>query len=508
MKKLEKVLLFVVVYAVMLTVGTSVSIAGDDHYNGHNRGTVDFGVMVERALNRNSERLFGFEKPLRESAAETVSPYRTEEQEAKAQLLAAEGLEVQYLTRNAANKTDQMVFFPEGSPTHLIACVEGKRKVIGTYPDGSDKYNPSVQRIDLATGDVETILRGMSRCDGIRTTAWGTILATEETTDGGAYEILDPLFTTGQTIIDRTTGEVTDPVHIAKRTALPTIAWEGLTILPTGVVIGGDELRPGTDRPDSDGGSIFKFVPDNLFSGNGNIAGLSSSPLTSGVVNAMQISCREASSSKFPQFGQGCEVGQGTWVEVNAATARTDADAKGATGYYRPEDLHLDSMFSDKDFPGAVRFCWTNTGREKAYNFAEIMCAVDYDPANPESLVVANRFVEGDPDFNSFDNLAFQPVTGNLYVIEDHKNGDIFACLPDGADRDIKSDGCVKTMSVKDSSAEPTGFIFSADGKTAYLSIQHSNDDLMSLFDDYPTDDVLKITGFSAGRRGHHRRDR
>lgn len=33
------------------------------------------------------------------------------------------------------------------------------------------------------------------------------------------------------------------------------------------------------------------------------------------------------------------------------------------------------------------------------------------------------------------------PVTGNIYVIEDHANGDVFACLPDGADRDIISQG-------------------------------------------------------------------
>jgi secreted PhoX family phosphatase len=90
--------------------------------------------------------------------------------------------------------------------------------------------------------------------------------------------------------------------------------------------------------------------------------------------------------------------------------------------------------------------------------------------------VVVNRFIEGDPDFNSFDNLDFQPHTGNLYVIEDHPNGDIFACLREGRDRDLKSDGCVKLLSVKNSSAEPTGFIFSPDGHTAYLSIQHSDD--------------------------------
>jgi hypothetical protein len=112
------------------------------------------------------------------------------------------------------------------------------------------------------------------------------------------------------------------------------------------------------------------------------------------------------------------------------------------------------------------------------------------------AVATANRFVEGDADFNSVDNLAFQPGSGIMYVIEDHANGDIFACLPDGEDRDVKTDGCVKVLSVKDSSAEPTGLIFSADGTTAYLSIQHSDDANMPKVDDYPTDDILKITGF------------
>jgi secreted PhoX family phosphatase len=116
--------------------------------------------------------------------------------------------------------------------------------------------------------------------------------------------------------------------------------------------------------------------------------------------------------------------------------------------------------------------------------------------SNTQRTVVVNRFVEGDTDFNSFDNLDFQPHTGNMYVIEDHNNGDIFACLPDGADRDIKTDGCVKILSVKDSSAEPTGFLFDASGTTAYVSIQHSNDSLMPTVDGYGTDDIIRITGF------------
>jgi secreted PhoX family phosphatase len=185
---------------------------------------------------------------------------------------------------------------------------------------------------------------------------------------------------------------------------------------------------------------------------------------------------------------------------VNAANARAEADEKGATGHYRPEDLHQDPLFADPTAPDAVRFCWTDTQNEGAKSFAEVACAVDAAPltaAADQRTVVVSRFVEGDEDFNSFDNLDFQPVTGNLYVIEDHSHGDIFACLRDGADRDHKTDGCVKVISVKDSSAEPTGFIFDATGTTAYLSIQHSDDDLMPEVDDYPTDDVLKITGFN-----------
>jgi hypothetical protein len=111
--------------------------------------------------------------------------------------------------------------------------------------------------------------------------------------------------------------------------------------------------------------------------------------------------------------------------------------------------------------------------------------------------IIVNRFVEGDAEFNSLDNLAFQPVTGNLFVLEDHKNGDIFSCLPDGTDRDIKTDGCVRILSIKDQTAEPTGFGFFGDGRSALLSIQHSNDDLMPTHDDYATDDIILITGFS-----------
>ena len=446
----------------------------------------DFGVEVEDRLASRANHLFGISKPLADSAPPTVGPYRTLTQTAGDQLAAAKGLKVEYLTRDAADLTDMLAFFPASAPTHLITCVEGARQTLA-----NGKLNPAVQRINLATGVVETLLRGMSRCDGIRTTPWGTILATEETGDGAAYEILDPLNVTEQSVLNRATGQVSDPSRIVKRTALPIMAWEGLEVLPSGVVIGGDELRPGTGTANSDGGALFKFVPATPRVSSGLITNLSQSPLSAGSVFALQVSC----VNNTQQYGQGCEIGNGAWIAVGAATARADANSKGATGYYRPEDLHADPAFAG---PG-VRVCWTNTGNEDAKNYAEVICGVDAEPLTADATrrtVVVNRFVEGDEDFNSFDNLDFQPGTKNLYVIEDHDNGDIFACLPDGLDRDIKTDGCVKVFSVKDSSAEPTGFIFSADGKTAYVAIQHSNDTNMPQVDGYGTDDIIKITGF------------
>lgn len=455
----------------------------------------DFGAKVEHMLKSQSEMLFGFNRPLVESAPATTGAYRSATQSAYDQILLARGLRAQYLSREVANKTDMMALYPAAHPTHLISCVEGGREVIGALADGSAKYNPSVQRIELATGKVETILRGMDRCDGILTTDWGTILATEETDDGSAVEIMNPLSVTEQTMLDRGApglpADVTDPDNIAKRYNLPTIAWEGLTVLPTGVVIGGDEERPGSGGPNADGGAIFKFVPTVPRLDGSMITDLAQSPLVMGSSYAMQVSC----VNNKQQVGQGCEVGNAAWVQIDAATARVDADAKLATGFYRPEDLHSDPLYTG---PG-VRFCWTNTGNEGAKHYGEVMCGIDSDPlvaeANTRSVEI-NRFVEGDLDFNSFDNLAFQPGTGNLYVIEDHNNGDVFACLQDGADRDIKSDGCVKMLSVKDTSAEPTGFMFSNDGSTAYVSIQHSDDSNMPMIDDYATDDLIMITGF------------
>ncbi|MDO8360353.1 MAG: hypothetical protein Q7T08_09975 [Devosia sp.] len=452
----------------------------------------DFGVDRDKLLADRSLELFGIEAPLAEGAAPTAEEgYRTLDQTPADELAMAPGLTATFVTRTAADSLDMMALWPAANPTHLIGCIEGDREEIAP-----GKFNPSVQAISLGDGAVTTLLRGMVSCDGIRTTPWGTIVATEEEDDGGVYEIIDPLAIEDVVVKDRATGEVSDPAHVVKRTSMAVIAWEGFLATPEGVVIGGDELRPGTGAADADGGAIFKFIPATLHTGAA-ITGLEQSPLVAGKTYAMQVQCQ---ASKI-QFGQGCEIGKAAWIEVDPANARADALKKGATGYYRPEDLHQDMSYTS----AGIRFCGANTGNEGADNYAEVVCAIDLAPteapaADAEGKLVftttVNRFVEGDADANSFDNLSFQGNLSTLYVIEDHPNGDIWACLADGADRDIKTDGCVRVFAVKDTSAEPTGFLFSDDGLTAYVSIQHSDDSKVDKVDDYGTDDLIKITGF------------
>ena len=514
----------------------------------------DFGEAVEKKLHNHSHKLFGFKKPLAESASTAVD--RAPGQPASDRQLLAKGLKATFIARNVAYKADMIAFWPDDiNYTHLMVCNEDGRK--GTTPAGNDGINSSVQRIEVSTGKVETILHGMDRCDGIRTTQWGTVLATEEAgASGGAYEIINPLTTSGHWIADRGgqggSADIRDGIDsavdsetIVKRTALVSQSWEGLEVLDNGVVIGGDELRAGNGPAgfDSDGGAIFRFVPSTLYDCGertrpgqlcpNTISDLDESPFVSGKNYALATAC-----TGNDDVGQGCEFGEGKWVEVGAATARADANDNGATGYCRPEDLHIDRESPRFNGGDGISWCWTNTC---AGGEGEVLCVTESDAtvdaqgevydSNFDKMLLANagggeaqswvrRFVDGDEEMRNHDNLDIQPVTSNVYVIEDYNDlddggtgGDIWACLPDGNDRDRKTDGCVRMLSITDIDAEPSGFIFDGTGKVAFYHVQHGQQ-VEGLYDwtsnmlDGKTDDLIMITGFELpGRDDDDRHD-
>ena len=67
------------------------------------------------------------------------------------------------------------------------------------------------------------------------------------------------------------------------------------------------------------------------------------------------------------------------------------------------------------------------------------------------------------------DNVAYQPgrETGSstrTATARVGRNNDLWACLDDGADDDLQSDGCMRIATLNDLTAEWTGGLFDASG--------------------------------------------
>ncbi len=452
----------------------------------------DFGLFVQHQLEAKSEKLFGINQSLATSA---LGPYTGADNVKSVEL--AKGLKAIAVSNVNNQYSDLIALWPnDTNPTHLFLCVEN-------FVD-SGINTLSVQRVRLAgdpNNNVETIVKGITECDPIRVTAWGSLVIGQEAgPTGGFYEIMNPMSLTGAnpvTITDPVAGTSSDS-RVVKRKAVGNLSFEGNVILANGTMYFADEKRPSNGKA---GGAIYKFIPTNPYNPSlGVITDPNLSPFASGANYGMRLGTRSGNTD----YGQGSEIGKGIWLSINAATY-SDAfgnitlgnaqNALGLTGFYRPEDMDRDPIAAKN---GTIRMCWANTGRmsnglnsaiENGHNYGEILCLTDTaeTAATTGFAPVVTQFVNGDRDMNHFDNVAFQPVTGNLVTLEDGevrvlnadgstkelRGNDIWMCLPDGSDRDVQSDGCLRILSIKDTDAESTGLIFDASGKNAYVNIQH-----------------------------------
>jgi secreted PhoX family phosphatase len=478
----------------------------------------DFGAFVQAQLSEHAEELFGFRRPLERSA---LGPYDGPDNLQAIQV--APGLHVSLVSTATASAADQIALWPDDDrPTHLFVCDE-------------ETSDPAVQRIDLsrpADANVTTIVTGLSSCDPVRRTAWGTIIVAEEAgATGGFYELIDPMhITTPINVLDRATGTTSDPLHLVKRKAVGSLSFESFAIKSDGTMIYGDELAPSGGNA---GGGIYKFVPAIPFMGGGPITVPAQSPFASGTIYGLRVAASGSSN-----WGQGAETGNGAWTAVNLAGAnvvdtnnnvilRNAQALQRFTGYYRPEDMDIDPIAAKN---GVFRACWANTGRkshtdssvvENSGVESEIMCLVENPPStavpapSTGTIPTVERFLTGSEERAMYDNVAFQPHTGNLVVLEDGpvsvvtslnppkselRGNDLWICLPDGADDDAPSDGCVRFASIRDTSAEPSGFIFLGSGEEAFVNIQHRayNDSI----DIGHRGALVKISGFKV--QSHH----
>jgi secreted PhoX family phosphatase len=479
----------------------------------------DFGAFVAAELRAFSEQLFGFRRPLEESARGPFDGPST------AALVVADGLRVSLVSSAVHQSTDQIALWPNDTrPTHLFVCDE-------------ESTNPAVQRVDLskpATSNATTVVTGLSSCDPVRRTPWGTIIVAEEAgATGGFYELIDPVHINKViNVTNRDTGETTDPLHLVKRQAVGSLSFESFAIRDDGTMIYGDELAPSGGRS---GGGIYKFVPSIPYAGNGVVTVPAQSPFAAGTIYGLHVGRANNSSN----WGQGAETGKGRWTQVDLTipgVLQPDGDiildtaqaTQLFTGFYRPEDMDIDPIAEAK---GVFRACWANTGRwnnafgsdiENGAVNSEVMCLVEEtNPSAPTGTTpVVSRFVPGSPTRQMYDNVAFQPHTGNLVILEDGptnvvtgaapgvvsetRGNDIWICLPDGDDDDSQTDGCVRMASLRDTSSEPTGFIFLGSGESAFVSLQHRAVDEAN-----NRGSLLKISGFKVrGDRDHHFNDR
>src|SRR5262245_37531654 len=261
----------------------------------------DFGAFVESQLRAHSQELFGIERPLAESA---LGPYDGLDNLKAIQV--ARGLKVSLVSSSVASAADQIALWPDDeNPRYLFVCDE-------------ETTDPAVQRVDLTmppSTNATTIVRGLDSCDPVRRTPWGTIIVGEEAgATGGLYELIDPAnITTAITVMNRATGQTSDPMHLVKRQAVGSLSFESFAIRPDGTMIFGDELAPTGGNA---GGGIYKFVPAVPFQGNGPIAVPGQSPLATGSVYGLRVAAQGSAN-----WGQGAETGNGAWVPVNLAGA-------------------------------------------------------------------------------------------------------------------------------------------------------------------------------------------
>ena len=477
----------------------------------------DFGEKTQQLAKALSPVLFGTLGSLDESSTRSLSAAEADA-DPRNLLTVANGLKVSVVSadKNLGPNADQMILWPNDlHPTHLITCNE----------QGAGQV--AVQRVELKTGAPANIISGgLTSCDPVRLTPWGTVLVGEENgTSGRLFEILDPLNTNGVLVTGSGPSTViSDPTRVARVGAVGQFAFEGLALMPTGVLYISDENRPGTGGLGNPGGAIVKFIPAVQWQGGAPITSLIQSPLAAGTLWGMRIGRNGGNTD----VGQGNEFGRGVWVQIQTSTNAAPTNLRSAalalklTSYYRPEDMGID-LEALRD--GNVRFCGTNTGQDtesQDNHFGEVYCITDGSVVEAGTVTTATQtiggvtytlntasvpeyqpLVIGNFDFAMMDNVAYQPGSGNWVMNEDGegpffgapRNNDIWDCLDDGDDDDNLTDACIKVMTLNDLTAESTGGVFDGTGKAYYVSIQHNVTGHGV---------ILKVTGWRNAEEPHH----
>ena len=279
-----------------------------------------------------------------------------------------------------------------------------------------------MQRIDLATGAVETIVTGTTACDPIRRTAWGTIVFGEEAGNTGQlYELIDPLRHDRRDAgpDDRRVQRRHEPAEPgATRRARSPVVRGARVCWPTASCTTATSCGPRTARPVVRTTSSF---PPPRSRASAPITQLADSPLASGSVFALKVGRRSGGNTTS---GRATTRASARGCRCAAASARcrrraTNVDL-GAFATSQPADRLLPAR-GPRDRPGhaavgqgpALRQQHRQRGQRP--HFGETVCITDGTVASrwPNTAIpTVQYFVVGNPQFAMMDNLALQPGFG------------------------------------------------------------------------------------------------
>jgi hypothetical protein len=301
--------------------------------------------------------------------------------------------------------------------------------------------------------------------DPIVWTPWGTLLVGEET---NAQVRPDPDYPGAKAgLVYELVPSRGDPSVLAAiitRPALGSKAHEGMRFDKKGNLYSISERNPGY---------IFKFSPDRK------------GDLSSGQLYALKIT-----------VPTGDRTGEAEWIPLDRDAVKIDAsaaaDAAGATGYNRPEDVEIAT--STGNFPNNPNTLFVAVTSPLGPVDNRVL-AIDLgdqrgnDGRGKKSS--SNAFVydyvkiglNTTSEFEWPDNLALDP-NGNLYIAEDpggsfatkRKGDDIWVARP-GRGPHAPASSVERLGSLTDCDAEPTGLYWELNGDRLFVNVQHRGGD-------------------------------
>ena len=326
-----------------------------------------------------------------------------------------------------------------------------------------DRLDPNYNtRTTVIVTPNTTNSQGFIRGDASRFTPWGGYLTGEENLSNGTvtgglgqgrmFEVTNPLTATAGT------GN-----FVQRNSIIPLVAHEGMAF---------DSAKNFYFVDENLSGSIYKFTSASPNATNGN------DYFSAGTVSALKVNTGPTDEGTTLTLG-----GATNWVALDPLlkNGRGAADAVGANGFNRPEDLELltlangneslifASTAGDNDSSAA-----TGTGHVYLQNLSTNSLSLFAD----SNTFYAGTTTKVGADFQNPDNIAID-ANGNVYIVED-RNGstddDIWFALDINHDGDLADagEGLQRWASNGINGSEFTGLYFSkTDPNLAFVNIQH-----------------------------------